>query len=221
MKRYIISLFLLGSSLMSMAQTVVLKSADRDTAYVRTILTRSEKNISALALTGDLLENVRNLVANRYFELNDIYAERDTTINQAKRTLTGDEKNRAIDAAKALCDSKLYRSHFAFPAQLSLYLSEEQVEAVKDGITMGVVKVTYDATLDMIPTLTDEEKAQILAWLKEARELALDAESSKKKHDVFGKYKGRINNYLSARGYDLVKEREAWYERIRARGGKI
>lgn len=221
MKRYIISLFLLGSSLMSMAQTVALKSADRDTAYVRTILTRSEKNISALALTGDLLENVRTLVANRYFELNDIYAERDTTINQAKRTLTGDEKNRAIDAAKALCDSKLYRSHFAFPAQLSLYLNDEQVEAVKDGITMGVVKVTYEATIDMIPTLTDEEKAQILAWLKEARELALDAESSKKKHDVFGKYKGRINNYLSARGYDLVKEREAWYERIRARGGKI
>lgn len=221
MRKLIFSLFLLSFSLTVLAQSVVLKSADRDTAYVRTILTRSEKNISALALTGDLLENVRNLVANRYFELNDIYAERDTTINQAKRTLTGDEKNRAIDAAKALCDSKLYRSHFAFPAQLSLYLNDEQVEAVKDGITMGVVKVTYEATIDMIPTLTDEEKAQILAWLKEARELALDAESSKKKHDVFGKYKGRINNYLSARGYDLVKEREAWYERIRARGGKI
>ena len=42
--------------------------------------------------------------------------------------------------------------------------------------------------------LTDEEKQQIMAWLKEARELAIDAESSKKKHEVFGKYKGRINN---------------------------
>ncbi|MFV0404352.1 MAG: DUF3826 domain-containing protein, partial [Bacteroides graminisolvens] len=29
------------------------------------------------------------------------------------------------------------------------------------------------------------------------------------------KYKGRINNYLSKRGYDLVKEREAWYKRIK------
>lgn len=221
MKKSLFFLFFLSLSFSCLAQTIALKSADRDTAYVRTILARSEKNISALSLTGDLAETVRNIVANRYFELNDIYAERDTLINQAKRTLTGDEKNRAIDAAKALCDSKLYRSHFAFPAQLSLFLNEEQVEAVKDGITMGVVKVTYDATLDMIPTLTDEEKAQILAWLKEARELALDAESSKKKHDCFGKYKGRINNYLSAHGYDLVKEREAWYERIKARGGTI
>lgn len=221
MKKSLFFLFFLSLSFSCLAQTIALKSADRDTAYVRTILARSEKNISALSLTGDLAETVRNIVANRYFELNDIYAERDTLINQAKRTLTGDEKNRAIDAAKAQCDSKLYRSHFAFPAQLSLFLNEEQVEAVKDGVTMGVVKVTYDATLDMIPTLTDEEKAQILAWLKEARELALDAESSKKKHDCFGKYKGRINNYLSARGYDLVKEREAWYERIKARGGTI
>ena len=125
------------------------------------------------------------------------------------------------EMAEAHADSRLYRSHFALEAALSMYLSPEQIEKVKDVMTFNVVHVTYDAQVDMIPTLTDEEKAQIMAWLKEARELALDAESSKKKHEVFGKYKGRINNYLSARGYDLVKEREAWYERIKARGGKI
>jgi hypothetical protein len=30
-------------------------------------------------------------------------------------------------------------------------LPAEKVEAVKDGMTYNVVKVTYDATLDMIP----------------------------------------------------------------------
>ena len=73
----------------------------------------------------------------------------------------------------------------------------------------------------MIPTLKDYEKKQILAWLKEAREYAMDAENSNKKHAAFGKYKGRINNYLSKQGYDLTKEREAWYERVKARGGKL
>jgi hypothetical protein len=73
----------------------------------------------------------------------------------------------------------------------------------------------------MIPSLKEEEKAQILLWLKEARELAVDAESSKKKHEVFGKYKGRINNYLAKRGYDLTKEREEWYKRVKARGGQL
>lgn len=210
------------SLLLSSASAQVALNADgRDTAYVRTILDRADKNISALELSDSLHDAVRNIVANRYFELNDIYAERDTAVAIAKRTLTGDAKNQAIDVAKAMCEARLYRSHFALPARLGMFLSEDQVTQVKDGITMGVVKVTYDATLDMIPTLTDEEKQQIYLWLCEARELALDAESSKKKHEIFGRYKGRINNYLSQRGYDLVKEREAWYERVRARGGSL
>ena len=186
-----------------------LKSEGRDTAYVRVILGRVAKNISAVEFKDSATYYaVRNIVANRYFELNDIYAERDTLKKNPETKST----------ANAVCDSKLYRSHFALAAKLSLYLNEAQIEQVKDGITMGVVKVTYDATIDMIPSLKEEEKVQILAWLKEARELALDAESSKKKHEVFGKYKGRINNYLVKRGYDLKKEREEWYKRMEEEG---
>ena len=77
-------------------------------------------------------------------------------------------------------------------------------------MTFDVVRVTYTAYCDMIPTLTNEEKAQIMLWLIEARELAVDAESSNKKHETFKKYKGRINNYLSKRGYDIQQEREQW-----------
>lgn len=117
-------------------------------------------------------------------------------------------------------DAALYRCHFAFPAALSLYLNDKQVEVVKDGMTYGVVDVTYTATLEMIPSLTDEEKAQIYAWLVEAREFAIDAENSNKKHEAFGKYKGRINNYLAKRGYNLTKEREEWYKRIEAKKKK-
>ena len=177
---------------------------------VETIVKRAQKATDELGITWTPQgQTVLNIISNRYFQLNDIYEERDSLKKSDKKL------------AEATADSKLYRSHFAFDAQLSLFLKPQQIETVKDVMTYNVVKVTYDAQCDMIPTLTDEEKQQIMAWLKEARELAIDAESSKKKHEVFGKYKGRINNYLSARGYDLVKEREAWYERIKARGGKI
>ncbi len=192
------------------APAVALDSAGRPADYVTTIVNRARKCTDELGITWTPQgQTVLNIVSNRYFQLNDIYAERDTLKKTDKKL------------AEATADSKLYRSHFAFDAQLSLFLTPQQIETVKDVMTYNVVKVTYDAQCDMIPTLTDEEKQQIMAWLKEARELAVDAESSKKKHEVFGKYKGRINNYLSARGYDLVKEREAWYERIKARGGKI
>lgn len=192
------------------APVVLLDSTGRDRKYVETIIGRARKATDELGITWTPRgQEVQNIIANHYFKLNDIYAERDSVIKKDKKL------------AEAQCDSKLYRSHFGFDADLSIYLKPDEIERVKDVMTFNVVKVTYDAQCDMIPTLTDEEKAQILAWLKEARELAVDAESSKKKHEVFGKYKGRINNYLTKRGYDLTKEREAWYERVKARGGQL
>lgn len=192
------------------APEVALDSVGRDAQYVANILKRAQKVTDKLGITYQPKgQNVLNIVANRYFELNDIYAERDTLKKKDKKL------------AQATADSKLYRSHFGYDAKLSMYLKPHEIETVKDVMTFNVLHVTFDAHCDMIPTLTNEEKAQIMAWLIEARELAIDAESSNKKHETFGKYKGRINNYLSARGYDLVKEREAWYERIKARGGSL
>ena len=216
--RHTLNLFLLLLlPLSATAQTVALNSAGRDTSYVNTILARTTKNISSLNLQGEKAEAVRNIVANRYFELNDIYSERDQSIKFAKDSLTGSQKNDAIDMARAKCDSRLYRTHFALESQLSIYVSEKDIIAIKDAMTYNKVKVTYDAYLDEIPSLKDEEKAQIYSWMVEARELAIDAEGSKQKHEVFNKYKGRVNNYLSKRGYDLNKEREAWFKRLKER----
>ena len=189
---------------------VKLDSTDRPRDYVETIIARSQKATDELGITWTPQgQNVRNIICNRYFQLNDIYAERDSLRKTDKKL------------ADAQCDSKLYRTHFAFDTDLSMYLNHRDIIKVKDVMTYNVVDVTFKAYCDMIPTLTFEEKMQIMAWLVEARELAIDAESSKKKHEVFGKYKGRINNYLSRRGYDLNKEREAWSERVKARGDKL
>ena len=205
------------------AGAVDLNKDNSDPKYVESIVNRSQKIVDKLGLTdAKVAEDVCNVIANRYFELNDIYEIRDAKVKAVKESgLTGDAKNEALKAAENEKDAALYRSHFAFPASLSLFLNEEQIEAVKDGMTYGVVKVTYEATLDMIPSLKEEEKVQIYAWLVEAREFAMDAENSNKKHAAFGKYKGRINNYLAKRGYNLTKEREEWAKRVKARGGTL
>ena len=205
------------------AGAVDLNKENRDPKYVESIVNRSQKIVDKLGLTDvKVAEDVCNIIANRYFELNDIYEVRDAKVKKIKESgLSGAAKDDALKAAEYEKDAALYRSHFAYPANLSLFLDEKQIEVVKDGMTYGVVKVTYDATIDMIPSLKEEEKAQIYAWLIEAREFALDAENSDKKHAAFGKYKGRINNYLVKRGYDLTKEREEWYKRVKARGGSL
>jgi mRNA-degrading endonuclease RelE of RelBE toxin-antitoxin system len=87
-------------------------------------------------------------------------------------------------------------------------------------MTYKVYPITYTAYQDELPNLTEPQKAKIKAWLIEARENAIDAESSEKKHAWFGKFKGRINNYLSAQGYDMKKEGEEWQKRIKERNMK-
>jgi hypothetical protein len=213
-----LTLLLLWSSSLT---AVELDSVGRDTKYVNTIIERSKKVTDELNMTNTPAgKEILKIIANRYFKLNDIYAVRDSMKKQAA-ALQGKERQKITEAAENEKDMKLYRSHFGFITDLSIYLNDDQIEMVKDVLTYHVVKVTYDAQCDMIPTLKAEEKTQILAWLKEGREYAMDAESSNKKHEAFGKYKGRINNYLTKRGYDLKKEREAWEKRVKARGGKL
>ena len=185
---FLVSLDVLGQ--------VALNTEGQDPQYVETIKGRAQKIVDGLLLNdAQKAENVRNIIANRYFLLNDIHAKYD--------------KNQQ-DALYA----ELYKHHFELASALSLYLNEEQIDAVKDGMTYGRLKRDYNAQLEMIPTLTEEEKAQILIWLKEAREYAMDAADSKGKHFWFDKYRGRTNNWLSARGYDLKKERDEWMKRI-------
>ncbi len=179
-----------------MSGQVALNTEGQEAAYVETIKARAQKIVDGLQLQdADKALNVRNIIANRYFLLNDIHAKYDKTQQDSR-------------------DAELYKHHFELASALALYLNEEQIDAVKDGMTYGRLKRDYQAQLEMIPTLTDEEKAQVLIWLKEAREYAMDAADSKGKHYWFDKYRGRTNNWLSARGYDLKKEREAWQKRI-------
>ena len=196
MKKLLCAAILSLLTLTATAQ-VALNTEGQDPQYVETIKGRAQKIVDGLQLTdAQKAENVRNIIANRYFLLNDIHAKYDKKTQQ--------------DALYA----DLYKHHFELASALALYLTDEQIDAVKDGMTYGRLKRDYNAQLDMIPSLKEEEKAQILVWLKEAREYAMDAADSKGKHFWFDKYRGRTNNWLSARGYDLKKEREAWQKRI-------
>ena len=184
------------------AQSVSLNTEGLDSAYVNSIIARSQKIVDGLQLSDTKkAENVRNIIANRYFLLNAIHSKYDKSQQEAR-------------------DAELYKHHFELASALAQYLTEEQIDAVKDGMTFGRLKRDYNATLDMIPTLTDEEKLQVLIWLKEAREYAMDAADSKGKHFWFDKYRGRTNNWLSSRGYDLKKDRDEWMKRIEQQKAK-
>lgn len=198
---------------------VAQNTPEQEAAYQKTITERATKIVNTLGIndSGTFKETV-GVVANQYFALNTIQDETQKAIATVKTTYT--EKASQEAPLKKIEDKKtaqVKQQHASFIAQLNKQLTPDQVEKVKDGMTYSVLPKTYAAYQEMLLQLTPEQKKQIYAWLVEARELAMDAETSDKKHAVFGKYKGKINNYLSAAGYDMKKEGEEWQKRIKAR----
>jgi hypothetical protein len=186
-------------------------AAPADAAYEQAIGKRADDVLKDLALTDEVKAGkVRGVVLDQYRALKAWHDAHDAEV-KSLRAGGGDAQPRLAEVR-----ASLKTLHDAFLARLGEELTPEQVERVKDRMTYNVVRVTYDAFRDMLPTLKEEEKAYILATLKEAREEAMDAGSSEEKHAVFGRYKGRINNYLSQRGYDLKKATREWAERTKA-----
>ena len=117
-----------------------------------------------------------------------------------------------VSAALAKIDG-VYASfkpqHEKFLSDLSSVLTPEQVETVKDVLTVNKVKVTYDVYLQIFPTLTDAQKAMVLQNLKAAREQAIDCEAMTEKSAFFKKFKIKIEDeYLTAQGYNPKQARK-------------
>jgi len=193
--------------------------ADKE-AYTKMITERSAKIVANLGITdANKTEKVTVIIRNQYSDLNDIYAARDARVKLIKEKNKDNKVVRDSALAKdaRVVEASLAKLHKKYISKLSAQLTNEQVDLVKNGMTYNVLPITYKAYQEQILTLTEDQKKQILIWLTEAREHAMDAESSDKKHAWFGKYKGRINNYLSAAGYDLKQEGVEWEKRRKAK----
>ena len=205
-ERILISLLIVGFGISSFAAETN-APADAEAAYTKTITQRADKIVAALGPADtNHAAQVRDIITQQYRDLNEIHAIRDTKIKTAK-AVTSDKAavDLATQKAREEAKPKLDELHGEFLSKLSTKLTPEQVDKVKDGLTYGVVPLTYRTYLNMYPDLKDEEKKQVMAFLVEAREIAMDGSTSDEKHAVFGKYKGKINNYLSKAGYDAKK----------------
>ena len=162
-------------------------------AHLQVLTERAAKIVDALKLEDpELATRVRDEIAQQYLALGKLHD-------------AGQPEPAALDAL-----------HRRFVARLAAQITPAQVDQVKDGMTYGVVPITLDGYQQMLPELTDEQRHEIHAQLLEAREYAMDAGSSDAKHAVFGKYKGRINNYLSRAGIDLKQAEKEWAARRQA-----
>lgn len=191
-----------------------------DPEYIKVTNDRATKIVEKLALGNSKKEAaVTNIIAQQFRDLSKIHDGRDTDIKIVKddASLSKDKQNEIIDKLKAEADKSINELHKAYLEKLGKQLNEAKITEIKDGMTYGVLPITVDGYNDMLPNLTEAQKKYIYDALVEAREHAMDGGSSKEKHAWFGKYKGRINNYLSKEGYDLNKESTDWHKRLEER----
>lgn len=181
---------------------------------------RAEKIAAALELPDAArTTRVRDLIARQYADLSVIHAVRDEALAAAKAG-PADRKAAAESAAKEAAKAAQDALHPQYLARLATELTPGQVDAVKDGMTYGVLPLTFRVYQEMLPNLTAAQKTQILAWLTEARELAMDGSTSQEKHAWFGKYKGRINNYLAKAGINMKQAEKDMMARRKAMAAK-
>lgn len=191
-----------------------------DPEYMKVTNERATKIVEKLTLNDKQKETVvTNIIAQQFRDLSKIHDERDAEIKKVKEDtgLAKEKQNKKIDKLKAEADKSIARLHKAYLKKLGTQLNESKITEVKDGMTYGVLPITVAGYNDMLPNLTEAQKRYIYDALVEAREHAMDGGSSKEKHGWFGKYKGRINNYLSKEGYDLNKESADWHKRVEER----
>ncbi len=184
--------------------------ADNDVPYTKVLQERSDKIVTALGL-GDSTKaaRVRARIAAQYRSLNAWQETHEATLKELRKSQDAEAAKSEIATLFAARKS----AREAFLADLAKDLTPAQVDTVKDKLTYNKLQVTYDGYVQMIPALTDEQKKKIQDTLIEAREEGIDGISSHEKDEIFGRYKGRINNYLSKEGYDLNKEGKAWKAR--------
>ena len=221
-KKYLVLLALFTGGYISTFAQAPSSNTNMDN-YTQVITLRSAKIVDALSITDSVkYMKVRDVIVDQYRNLNDIYTKRNAQSKQIKEQFADDKAAAGLKIADvdSNVNKQLKEQHVQYLSKLARELNPEQVDKVKDGMTYRIYPITYTAYLDELPNLTAPQKDKIKSWLLEARENAIDAESAEKKHAWFGKFKGRINNYLSAQGYDMKAAGEAWQKRIKERNAK-
>lgn len=182
---------------------------EMDALYENVLDDRVLKIVEALALTDSAVSNhVRGILIDHYHALR----ARDEAIDDELSDIPkgSDQWLSQRDAMVTVMSPPL---HDRFLARLAKYLTPQQIEVIKDKMTYGKVKFTYDAYCMIVPGLNDADKAKIMDLLKQAREVAIDGGNASEKSAIFQKYKDRINTYLATQGVDVEKALKEWSEK--------
>lgn len=119
---------------------------------------------------------------------------------------------------EVIADSAMPKSvHENLMTGLRKNLNAEQVEAILDKYTVGKVAFTMKGYQAIVPDMTKEEEATILAQLQQAREEAVDYKNMNEISAIFKIHKTRIEQYLNANGRNWKVIYKAYVDSLKAK----
>lgn len=184
-------------------------AARRDLNATSLAITESNRIIKALALNdASKTESVRNLIAYQYQMIETIQKNRKLKSEENKKLGSKELTDKADEQAWLDSKAKLDSQRSLYIAKLAEFLSEEQVELVKNEMTGNGLHKEYAKFQSLLPDLKEDQKQKVYEYLVEARDNAMNVLTSRERNQWFAKYRGRANNYLSAQGYNLRKATE-------------
>jgi hypothetical protein len=176
-------------------------SQTKDTVVPEEILTKAKEWTSALNSTDAAKKSaVENVIALHLTTVRDWHNEHpSSTVPDGINPVTG---NKLSDLDKQIiADSAMPSTvHQALMDGLKKNLTPEQVETVLDKYTIGKVEFTMKGYKAIVPDLTADEEAKILAFLKQAREQAVDYKNMKQISAIFEIYKTKSEQMLNNNG---------------------
>ena len=141
----------------------------------------------------------RNTIIKQYIELRYIYETRDKDIAsmEANQTLDSASRNKNIELIILQAENKVYILHAEFIGRLSIDLTLEQIEKVKEAMTGNAFTSTYDSYLMQNPGMKETLKKYTYACLYAARELTMDKRKTEEHDTIFNMYKRMIDTCLA------------------------
>ncbi|TDH27456.1 DUF3826 domain-containing protein [Segetibacter sp. 3557_3] len=216
----IISGLLLSSSAYSQTQSVATPAASSDNKAKsdEDQEKRAAEWIGSLNLNDAGKEaRLRTVVVTHLKTIRDWHNEHPpSTVPAGINPVTG---NKLSDLERqVIANSAMPKSvHENLMSGLRKDLTEDQVELVLDKYTIGKVAFTMNGYKSIVPNMTEKEESTILAFLKQAREQAVDYKNMNQISAIFEIYKTKSEQYLNNNGRNWRQMYKEYTDAVKAK----
>jgi hypothetical protein len=185
---------LLMSSVQSFSQTA-------DVVVPEEIINKAKEFVGALSLADAAKRSaVEDIVAVHMVSVRDWHNNHPASAVPAGINPVTGNKLSELDR-QVIADSAMPATvHQDLMNGLNKNLRPDQVELILDKYTIGKVAFTMAGYKAIVPDLTVDEEAKILAFLKQAREQAVDYKNMKEISSIFEIYKTKSEQMLNSNG---------------------